>query len=239
MAAEHSDKAVAPDASPSDAAAAAGAGSGGGGGSASSDVAAVSPPAAGANGDAATTAAEGGPAMSKKAIKRQRRHEQRKEKWARQKQAAKRLKKETAAKRAAEVGVPLDDDAAPGGGGDASTSAPSAASLRRKARKDAWEAAAKSGQRVIIDCSFEDKMTPRENRSMVQQILYCYGVTRRMFDSPFHMYVTSYGGAIKAGMESNPGYTAWSVSGVVLCTHWVLLLCHRLSRVADHAWPLA
>ena len=49
----------------------------------------------------------------------------------------------------------------------------------RNERKHRLEEALKTGQRIVIDLEFPDKMNDSEIRSMCQQVAYCYGANRR------------------------------------------------------------
>ena len=69
---------------------------------------------------------------------------------------------------------------------------------RAKKRQDYVDACA-SGIRVAFDLSFEDKMRDREVVSLVQQIMYCYGVNNRSvrsllsIDVPHFIRLSPYG----------------------------------------------
>ena len=49
----------------------------------------------------------------------------------------------------------------------------------RARRKQEHLDACANGVKVVMDLSFEDKMREREVTSLVQQIMYCYGVNNR------------------------------------------------------------
>ena len=60
-----------------------------------------------------------------------------------------------------------------------------------KERKEKLQRALESGQRIIIDLSFADKMTGAEVRSMCQQLSYSYSANARA-TKPAHLILTSY-----------------------------------------------
>ena len=60
-----------------------------------------------------------------------------------------------------------------------------------KERKEKLQRAQESGQRIIIDLSFADKMTGAEVRSMCQQLSYSYSANARV-TKPAHLILTGY-----------------------------------------------
>lgn len=60
-----------------------------------------------------------------------------------------------------------------------------AAQERRAKVREKWRAAVERGTRVVLDCGYEELMTPRERKSMAQQVAFCYGTVKRMRKNPF------------------------------------------------------
>ena len=58
-------------------------------------------------------------------------------------------------------------------------------------RKEKLKKALDSGQRIIIDLGFADKMTGAEIRSLCQQLAYSYSANTRAAQ-PAHLILTSY-----------------------------------------------
>lgn len=78
----------------------------------------------------------------------------------------------------------------------------------RAKREAARSAQYASGPRVVIDCSFESKMTKKELKSFVQQLMYCYGLNRRA-KRPFRMCLSSLGGETEAALRRIGGFDSW------------------------------
>jgi len=66
---------------------------------------------------------------------------------------------------------------------------------------------------VIVDCSFNDKMTPREIVSMSQQLMFCYSANGKMekSDQPMFLSFTSLKGALLEAMKKFGGFPKWIV----------------------------
>jgi Trm5-related predicted tRNA methylase len=79
---------------------------------------------------------------------------------------------------------------------------------KRKDRAEAFLQACKQGIRVVIDCSFEDKMGDREKKSLVQQIMYCHGANKRA-SRPCSLFITSIEGLIGKGLHGISGFNDW------------------------------
>lgn len=58
-------------------------------------------------------------------------------------------------------------------------------------RKEKLQQAQETGQRIIIDLAFADKMTGAELRSMCQQLSYSYSANARA-TKPAHLILTGY-----------------------------------------------
>jgi tRNA (guanine9-N1)-methyltransferase len=68
---------------------------------------------------------------------------------------------------------------------------PQARKQGERERKEKLQRALESGQRIIIDLGFTDKMTGAEVRSLCQQLAYSYSANTRA-GQPAHLILTSY-----------------------------------------------
>eukprot|EP00826_Nyctotherus_ovalis_P003822 TRINITY_DN10788_c0_g1_i1.p1 TRINITY_DN10788_c0_g1~~TRINITY_DN10788_c0_g1_i1.p1 ORF type:complete len:211 (+),score=19.11 TRINITY_DN10788_c0_g1_i1:239-871(+) len=59
----------------------------------------------------------------------------------------------------------------------------------------------KAGQRIVIDCLFDDKMTEKELKSLAHQLMYVYGINRRS-SCPSNLYVTGVGPKLTIHLQS-------------------------------------
>eukprot|EP01022_Parablepharisma_sp_SALTPOND_P017482 TRINITY_DN2802_c0_g1_i1.p1 TRINITY_DN2802_c0_g1~~TRINITY_DN2802_c0_g1_i1.p1 ORF type:complete len:307 (+),score=57.51 TRINITY_DN2802_c0_g1_i1:84-1004(+) len=144
--------------------------------------------------------------MSKKALKRQKKLED----WARLKlekkvhlpltksQKAKKLKmqekKEAAAKNPPPAKPPEEEEKKP----------------KYELTLEEYMEKSKIGQRIVIDCNFDDKMTERELKSLAQQLGYVYSTNKRS-KAPANLCVTGIGPNMKKQLEKM-SYDKWRIN---------------------------
>ena len=65
--------------------------------------------------------------------------------------------------------------------------------------------------RCVIDLGFEDKMTPRELKSLTQQVMYSYGANRRAL-TPWKLHLTGLvpGSQTAAQLDKISGFRSWA-----------------------------
>ncbi|CAJ1366398.1 unnamed protein product [Effrenium voratum] len=86
----------------------------------------------------------------------------------------------------------------------------------RLARKEAelsdFRQRAQNGTTVVLDLEWEDSMQPKELKSLIQQILYCYGANRRA-THPVRLVFSGVqeGSQTHAGLSKQSGYESWEV----------------------------
>ncbi|KAM9381803.1 tRNA methyltransferase 10 homolog A isoform 1-T1 [Phaethornis superciliosus] len=69
--------------------------------------------------------------------------------------------------------------------------------------------AAPSTLRLVIDCSFDELMVPKDVKKLHKQIQRCYAENRKAFH-PVQFYLTSHGGQLKSNMnENDKGWVNW------------------------------
>lgn len=82
----------------------------------------------------------------------------------------------------------------------------------RKEKHDRLRKSLECGQRILVDLDFVDLMTPSEVRSIVHQMLFCYGANAKA-ENPCHLMLTSVTGIMKESMARQiPTYTCWSAT---------------------------
>eukprot|EP00939_MAST-03C_sp_MAST-3C-sp1_P002268 g2268.t1 len=79
---------------------------------------------------------------------------------------------------------------------------------KEEARKQEYIRKCESGQRVVVDVSFESLMTEKELRSMKQQYMFAYAANKRT-KTPLKLYLSSIGGFMKKNLEKVDGYDKW------------------------------
>lgn len=67
----------------------------------------------------------------------------------------------------------------------------------------------KVGQRIVIDCNFESKMTERELKSLVQQLGYSYSMNKRA-KNPANLCIAGIGPVLKMLLARN-NYERWRI----------------------------
>ncbi|CAE7393772.1 trmt10a [Symbiodinium sp. CCMP2592] len=87
-----------------------------------------------------------------------------------------------------------------------------ARAARKAAELDDFRARAAQGATVVIDLEWEDSMQPKELKSLIQQVLYCYGANRRA-EKPVRLVFSgiAQGSKTHAGLSKQSGYDAWEV----------------------------
>ncbi|XP_071598668.1 tRNA methyltransferase 10 homolog A isoform X3 [Heliangelus exortis] len=76
-------------------------------------------------------------------------------------------------------------------------------------RKRRRREAAPSTLRLVIDCSFDELMVPKDVKKLHKQIQRCYAENRKAFH-PVQFYLTSHGGQLKSNMnENDKGWVNW------------------------------
>jgi tRNA (guanine9-N1)-methyltransferase len=79
-------------------------------------------------------------------------------------------------------------------------------------QKQKLEKSLVQGQRILVDLDFAHLMTATEIKSIVQQLLFCYGVNVRA-SVPCHLMFSSIDGAIKEAIDRQiPSFDAWKVT---------------------------
>eukprot|EP01029_Cantina_marsupialis_P029269 TRINITY_DN780010_c0_g1_i1.p1 TRINITY_DN780010_c0_g1~~TRINITY_DN780010_c0_g1_i1.p1 ORF type:complete len:320 (-),score=115.90 TRINITY_DN780010_c0_g1_i1:189-1148(-) len=79
-----------------------------------------------------------------------------------------------------------------------------------KDKKEKFIEDCKTGQRIVVDCSFEELMTDRETRSIAQQLHFCYGVLKRS-QNPCHLHISGFGGVVSEQLNKIAGFDSWSM----------------------------
>lgn len=140
-------------------------------------------------------------AVSRKALKRKARAEQRAE-W---KAAQKAKKKRGSHRPKGPVLAPLDPNAS-----EAEIKAARAA--RKTAELEEFRARAAKGATVVVDLEWEEMMQPKELKSLIQQLLYCYGANRRA-QQPVQLCFSGVeeGSKTHEGLSKQSGYESWEV----------------------------
>eukprot|EP00940_MAST-03C_sp_MAST-3C-sp2_P000886 g886.t1 len=77
-----------------------------------------------------------------------------------------------------------------------------------KKEKEEYALKCKTGQRVVLDLSFEKLMTEKEIRSLKQQVVYCYAANKRA-SVPFNLCLSSFTGSTKETLVNFPGFHNW------------------------------
>ena len=153
-----------------------------------------------ANDAEASSAEQPGQAKSKQAQKRERAAER----WAEQK----RLKKERKKARKSldqrpprrEGGAVCGDGA--GGSGD-SQEAPKMSRIEyKKEKKLEYVSKCQTNFSVVIDCAWDSHLVGRPLKSLAQQILFCYGMNRRV-DNPCNMCITGVNARLREQLDKN------------------------------------
>lgn len=79
-----------------------------------------------------------------------------------------------------------------------------------------YKEAVEKGQPIIIDCSFQDILTPKELKSVCEQLGYCQG-TNKKFPAPTKLTITSFRDKVKERI-THAGALQWGV--VLLEKHY-------------------
>uniref|UniRef100_A0A7S1SNN9 tRNA (guanine(9)-N(1))-methyltransferase n=1 Tax=Tetraselmis chuii TaxID=63592 RepID=A0A7S1SNN9_9CHLO len=87
----------------------------------------------------------------------------------------------------------------------------------QEAKKEKLKVAMESGQRLVIDLDFEDKMNETEIRSLCQQLSYSYSANCHS-EKPFHLHLSSLKGHIESTLRHQAaGVDNWSISKDAAC----------------------
>ena len=79
-------------------------------------------------------------------------------------------------------------------------------------QKRKLEKSLEEGQRILVDLDFAHLMTATEIKSIVQQLLFCYGVNARA-SIPCHLIFSSIDGAVKDAINRQiPSFDTWKVT---------------------------
>eukprot|EP00937_MAST-01D_sp_MAST-1D-sp2_P003575 g3575.t1 len=163
------------------------------------------------------------PPLSKNALKRQRKKAYLEQRWREQKLKKRELKRMARADREsrAAFGRALTGCRAAAAAAAAAVRSPAerAAQLaankaRDAARREERARLCAAGVPMVIDCGFDALMTPKEQKSLVQQIMFSYGLNRRA-KRPCTLHLTDLGGggATARGLRNIAGFEQWA--GVV------------------------
>ncbi|CAE8614153.1 unnamed protein product [Polarella glacialis] len=164
---------------------------------------------------------EGGDQESRKDRKRRMKEERRGE-WKAAQKANKKAKQSSARSNRRKLPpLPTDLPGADGDGGQVrfkheskGIESPEEVKSRRLARKtfevEDFDNRSSKGTTVIIDLEWEETMQQKELKSLVQQVLYCYGANRRA-THPVRMVLSGVqeNGEIGAGLRKQSGFEAW------------------------------
>jgi len=141
------------------------------------------------------------PKLSKKQMKKRKRFEEIKRKHKMRKEA----KKEQKRLLAAEKGIDLDQVRA-------ETARRTAEGTGHQKREEEWERnrgkLAATSFRVVLDCSFNDKMTEKEVSSLALQVRYCYGANKKS-KHPCQLCVTSAEKRLLDRLNKVHGFDEW------------------------------
>jgi len=97
-----------------------------------------------------------------------------------------------------------------------------------KRREEAWSNRMRTTENsfgVCIDCSYEDKMTPKEINSLSQQIRYCYSNNRKN-DNPCNLSVSSLSGDTLGHLNKVCGFPEQWATRAFLCSSKSILDMH-------------
>lgn len=82
-------------------------------------------------------------------------------------------------------------------------------SRRKKEEKlEEWISRCNANSDIVIDCSYQDKLTERELTSLKQQIMYSYSSNKKA-EEPSRIYITSCNGRLAEGMSTVSGHATW------------------------------
>jgi len=138
---------------------------------------------------------------ARKALKRKARAEQRAE-W----KAAQKAKKKRGGHR--HKGPPI----APLDPGSSEADVKAARAARKIAELEDFRARSAKGTTVVLDLEWEDMMQPKEVKSLIQQVLYCYGANRKA-TQPLQLVFSGVAEGTKTheGLRKQSGYESWEV----------------------------
>lgn len=84
---------------------------------------------------------------------------------------------------------------------------------RKAADVEDFKSRCNEGTTVLLDLEWEDQMHRSEVKSLVQQLLYCYGANRKA-EKPVRLVLSGVrqGGETRAGLTKQSGYDGWPIT---------------------------